>query len=84
VAGGGNSRGWWWAALHSPLFTWTVENAEDEGEREEKEKRKSSGWRRPVVRGSCSPLITIHCSVSALFLVASIYNTVCNSKQNAA
>jgi len=50
----------------------------------EKEKTKSSGRRRPVVKASCSPLFTIHCSVSALFLVASVYNTVCNSTQKAA
>jgi hypothetical protein len=31
-----------------------------------------------VVRGSCSLLFTIHCSISALFLVASVYNIVCN------
>jgi hypothetical protein len=48
------------------------------------QKMKEKEKRKPVVKASCSPLFTIHCSVSALFLVASVYNTVCNSTQKAA
>jgi hypothetical protein len=71
------------STVHMQREQWTMQKIKEK----EKGKRKSSGWRwkrwMPVVRGSYSPLFTIHCYVSALFLVAFVYK-VCNSTQKAA
>jgi hypothetical protein len=71
------------STVHIQREQWRMQKTEEK----EKGKRKSSGWRwkrqRPVVRGSCSPLFTVYCSIYARLLAASIYNTVCNSTQKA-
>jgi hypothetical protein len=74
------------STVHIQREQWRMQKTEEK--EKGKRKRKSSGWRwkrqRPVVRGSCSPLFTIYCSIYARLLAASIYNTVCNSTQKAA